>query len=363
MALLHRLSHRASGFPWMVFPNRRATIIAASLLLLWPLVAGPAEPERRVIGIVTIPNPTYKSLSENIVSRFESEGYKCLRLEIPRDIIERLEPPGSANSTTSSAPGDAEGEDLATILDRIFKPMSEARPMLVIGLGETATVATVRTFTKVPVIFCMVPNGPDLVTRARKESSTSFVSGITSDIAPAEQLAWINKIHPQGRRVGILCSERTRQTVASFKSAAQAKRIDISAIEASKDKFPDALEALTRERCDSVLMIADAQIYNAANVRELLLWGLRNRKPIWAFSANIVKAGAVGAMYCEPEQIAQEAVDWSKQLIGKKKVPENPLKYPLQFHTAVNLRTAGMLGLQIPKDILDQVEVRYGEEK
>ncbi len=347
----------------MVFPNRQAGIIVASLFLIWPLVAQSADPERCVIGIVTIPNPTYKTLSETIISKFEKEGYTCVSLEIPRNLIERLDSPGPTSSTTSTAPEAAEDEDLTTILEQIFKPLRDAQPTIVLGLGETATVATVRIFTKIPVMFCMVPNGPDLLARVRGESRTSSVSGITSDIAPAEQFAWMARIHPQGRRVGVLFSERTRQTVEIFKSAALAKGIALSPIEASKDKFPDALEALTREQCDSVLMIADAQIYNATNVRELLLWGLRNRKPIWAFSANIVKAGALGAMYCQPEQIAQEIMDWSKQIIGKKKGPDHPLKYPLHSHTAVNLRTAGMLGLEIPKDILSQVETRYGEEK
>lgn len=342
---------------------RGTLMIAASLAFLWPLSTQAAKNERGLIGIVTISNPTYKIISETMIAQYEKEGYQCLSLEIPRNVIDLLDASHPHDSTSSSAPAAPAPEGLMTVLNNMFKPLRDAQPNIIITLGETATSATVRIFNKVPVIFCMVPNGPDLLARVREESNTSFVCGITSDIAPAEQWAWMVRIHPQGRRVGILFSERTRQTVESFKSAAQAKRIDISAIEASKDKFPDALEALIRERCDSVLMIADAQIYNAANVRELLLWGLRNRKPVWTFSANIVKAGAMGAMYCEPEQIAQEVVDWSKQLIVKKSVLDNPLRYPVRSHTAVNLRTAGMLGLQIPKDILSQVEVRYGEEK
>ncbi|NLX13707.1 MAG: hypothetical protein GXY44_08665, partial [Phycisphaerales bacterium] len=216
---------------------------------------------------MAIPNQTYKNLSEAMIAKLEKKQYKCQYVEIPRNIIEQLALKEEGGPRADSAPETPASEQNVIVLQNLFKPLLEARPTLIVALGDTATCATAQIFPQIPVVFCMVPNGFDLLARVQSELKTSNVAGLTSDIVPADQIAWIAKIHPQGRRIGLLCSERTRQTAVSLKSAAQARGITISTIEASKDRFPEAMEALSQDAPDSVLMIADSQIYNAANVR------------------------------------------------------------------------------------------------
>jgi RNA polymerase sigma-54 factor len=47
----------------------------------------------------------------------------------------------------------------------------------------------------------------------------------------------------------------------------------------------------------------------------LLLWGLRDRKTVWTFSENIVKAGALGAALSDPETLGMETADFVRDLL------------------------------------------------
>jgi len=62
---------------------------------------------------------------------------------------------------------------------------------------------------------------------------------------------------------------------------------------------------LNKADYDSVLMVPDVQVFNAASVKRLLLWGVRQKTPVWGFSENVIKAGALAGQYC-PFVRAQE---------------------------------------------------------
>lgn len=168
-------------------------------------------------------------------------------------------------------------------------------------------------------------------------------------------------MHPASRTVGVLHSDRTRHTVDALRSAARTRGVNIVAIEADKHRFPEAIAELNDRNCDSVLMIPDAKVYNAPNVKRLLLWGIRQKKPVWAFSASVVKAGALAGQYTDGRSVGQEAASLVRRVLDGTDVATIGVHYPKQVHRAVNERTAEMIGVTLPSHAIDNRTVRYGD--
>ena len=130
-----------------------------------------------------------------------------------------------------------------------------------------------------------------------------------------------------------------------------------------KGDQPKAVEELNARECNSVLMIPDAGVYNVPNVQRLLLWGIRQKKPVWAFSASIVKAGALGGQYADAETVGQQAAELVKKVRSSTNPTQIGFQYPRRVGRAVNERTAKLIGLRLSESLLNADIVRYGEEE
>lgn len=134
-------------------------------------------------------------------------------------------------------------------------------------------------------------------------------------------------------------------------------------IVASRDRFPDAIAALNSSGCDGVLMIPDARVYDSPTVQRLLLWGARQKKAVWAFSANVVRAGALAGHFPDSEAVGRQAGELVGQIISGAEPAELGLQYPRQLGRAVNLNTARTIGVPMDKRRIATTVKCYGDER
>jgi putative ABC transport system substrate-binding protein len=215
-----------------------------------------------------------------------------------------------------------------------------AKPDLIVAGGTRSVLAAREALPNVPVVYFMVPNILDTPLAPKRGRPPPHTTGVTSDVDPNEQLDWILRTSPRARRIAIPCSSRTKATVAGFKQAAARRGVSIVPIECSIGEFANAVDKLKDARCDGVLMIPDAAVYNRANVQQLLLWGVRSQKPIWTFSTNIVKAGAYAGVYSQNEVVGRQTAEIVKQIVAGKQPDDIGLQYPQAVGRAVNMHTA-----------------------
>jgi ABC-type uncharacterized transport system substrate-binding protein len=188
------------------------------------------------------------------------------------------------------------------------------------------------------------------------------LAGLTTDISPDDQIRWIKKLSPRVETLGILYSERSRRTVEAIARAAERKHVRVEAIVATKDQFGKAVQALSDRGCDGALMIADAEVYDSTNAQSLLLWGLRGQKPVWAFSANLVKAGAFAGLYVDYSSMADQTVKTVKRILDGETPSKIGLVYPARPRAALNERTSEMIGVSIGRDALESLAMRFGKQ-
>jgi putative ABC transport system substrate-binding protein len=145
-----------------------------------------------------------------------------------------------------------------------------------------------------------------------------------------------------------------------IKTVGQNRAIAVVPIEASKDEFMAAIDAINAHQCDAVMMIPDARVYNSVTVQRLLLWGVRQKKPVSAFSSHVVKAGALAGQYCDNEAIGRQAARLIRRVIQGADISSIGLEYPEHVDSAVNERTADLIGIVLENKGITPHTVRYG---
>jgi putative ABC transport system substrate-binding protein len=124
-----------------------------------------------------------------------------------------------------------------------------------------------------------------------------------------------------------------------------------------------SLNELGDQGGEGVLMLPDASVYDSTNVRALLVWAIRQKKPVFTFSDNLVKAGAFAGQYTQPEELGRQTGELIRQILQGKKFENISLQYPNAVLVAVNERTAELIGIPLDDETMKGVTKRYGKDE
>ncbi len=235
-------------------------------------------------------------------------------------------------------------------------------PKLIVTVGAKSTKHILAATPNTPIVFTMVPNVLD-ASFIKTGNQRHRITGISSDASPQRRIRWVTRTGNALRRVVILYSDATKRTVASLQVVASQFGIEIVDIKATKDTFMEALSSVERADCDGVLMILDANVYNSPTIRALLVWGARNRKPVWSFSKNFVKAGAFAGQFFNPDGLGRQTARVVLKILQGQSPGDIDIQYVEALDTAINLHTSSMIDLQVPLATLPPNTVRYGDNQ
>jgi len=311
-------------FRWSWFLIAAVVSVGAST----PPATQTGDPDRVVL--VSPKHPTYLSALDTVEADLGDKDFKTLRVEV-----------AAARDWVDAA--------------RAFKPD------LIVVAGSTCIRPVLDEFPNVPVVFTMIPNALDSLSEDVK-TDQNRVSGVTTDISPAAQLAWIAGTCPGVKTVGVLHSPSSLKTVEALVATAATRGIKLIPVKTDKQDFAKALRELSEKDCQSVLMLPDAQVYTAANVQGLLLWGLRQKRPVYAFSPNLVKAGALAGQYSEIDVVGRQTADVVRRILKGADPRSVGLEYPQRISRALNLRTADMIGVSVDASFLKDQTLVFGDK-
>jgi ABC-type uncharacterized transport system substrate-binding protein len=308
-------------------------LIAAVLLVGAPGARGDENAVR--VAVVYGPSETYERGSAALIRKLEAAGRTCTSIALPV------------------------GDDAQ--MKQSLAELAAFKPTLIAAGGTAAALHAIEAVPDVPVVFFMVPNGRDAPFMAAGHPGRGRVCGVAADVSPDKQIEWVRRTHPTAGRIAVLCSERTRETAAAIERAGRERGLHVVLIRTSADRFVDAVKELDEARCDGVLMIPDSSVYNSATVKRLLVWGARNRKAVWTFSRNVVKAGAFSGLCCDSEAVGRQAADLVERVVQDGDVHQIGLQYPQETSQSVNVHTAKMIGVEDAVRSLPASVERFGD--
>ena len=243
-------------------------------------------------------------------------------------------------------------------------PTAVPQADLIVAVGMKAAELAV-TRSDLPVLAVMIPQAgyEALLAQAAQKKSTHALTAIYLDQPWLRRVDFWHAALPDRHKPGLLYSPETHLDVARLRQdVAQRGGTLMARPLRSADELFDRLETVLGGS-DVLLAIPDSRIYNSSNIRNILLTSYRHGVPLIGLSQAYVNAGALGAIFSTPEQLAVQASRIVIAFARNKELPE--AQYPDEYTIAVNQQVARSLGIEMrsPEAIHSQMDKAQKERR
>lgn len=236
-----------------------------------------------------------------------------------------------------------------------------------VGVGTQAAVWLHRNAAPdVTVAYCMVASPEDVgLTKGRP------AHGVTTQIPLTEQIQFISRVLPRARTIGMIYNADSEKSRLLYERVAKAvpETWRLRAVSKDEEKtVAETIEELFSSDVDVVWTAPDSSIYDIPTVRTLLLAAMRHKTPVFGFSPQFVRAGALFGVGVSPaDQGSQAAAILMRELkrggADSTSTQESISPEPPKFVTAVNLIVAEKLGMELPRRIVREAQYVWPEPK
>lgn len=219
---------------------------------------------------------------------------------------------------------------------------------LLVAVGVNAMQELAQRNLPQPVLNVLVPHAAfeEVTLRGGHLADPHHFSALYLDQPWARQFTLIRQALPGRTRVGILLGPDSAEFAAALRTKAAAAGL-VAVIGTASPNEADLLPALNRllNESDVLLAVPDPAIYNRSTIQGILLTSYRQHVPLFGFSPSYLKAGAIAAVYSEPEQFAQQAAAMIRLLAAGQPLPAP--RYPGYFTVGINTQVSHSLGLTL----------------
>ena len=217
---------------------------------------------------------------------------------------------------------------------------------LVVTLGSAATQAAVREVSHLPILATMIMSATDI-------QSAPNATAVLLDFPLDMQLQWLRRIVPGAGTVGILFHPQENHSKVSA-AMGILNEMGLKSLPKAVDSpraLPDALDYVSRT-VDVLWGIADSMVMTPHTAEPILLSTLRNKIPLIGLSTSWVKAGALYALDRDYVDIGLQCGEVAGKVLGGTNAGSLAPVPPRKVTYAVNLRTAGVLDLELSPDLI-----------
>ena len=242
---------------------------------------------------------------------------------------------------------------------QLIDEIKNLKPDLVATIGTEASLFAKDNLKGMPIIFFMVINPAETLLTGSLAGSRDNLTGVSLDILPELQFKKLKEMLPKLSRVGIIYNAKEKDWIQNIETTA--KKLDLLIVAkpiSSAADVPHALDELIGS-ADCLWAQVDPLIYNAQSSQYILLTLLRNKIPFVAFSSQYVKAGALLALECDYSDIGRQTAQMAIKVLVNKATASLPVALPERMNLVVNKKIAELIGIEIPKKLLEEAKEVY----
>ncbi len=235
---------------------------------------------------------------------------------------------------------------------KIMEKIKDNPPKLIFALGSLAAVEAKNSFPNIPIIYTLV------FTPGNKELTAKNMTGIAIEVDGKEQLAVFKDIIPEIKKIGVLYSNLTEQTILKAVEDCWLLGLELVAVKVNRpEEVPEGIKKLAG-RTDGLWLIPDGIVVNQDSLQYILLLTLENKIPFMVYNKNFVKAGALLAPVVDYTHVGRQAGKLGREALQGKELP-NAVLPPAGVEWAVNFQTAQNLKSQISSQALASFKYIY----
>ena len=215
--------------------------------------------------------------------------------------------------------------------------LAQRRRMVLVAIGPTALRdAALRPCDCVVIAaFTSSQVWRDVMAQVAPARAASMTA-IYAEPAPADQLALIARLYRRPARVAAIVAD------PRFFAATLAGAADLYAF-AEGDDINRLLNRIAQT--EVLLALPDNVVFNAENIRNILLSTYRHKQAVIGFSSDMVRAGALASTYSDIEDINVQVAETAAQFAATGTLPAP--QFPRYFQTVINEGVARSLDVNV----------------
>jgi putative ABC transport system substrate-binding protein len=308
--------------------RRRDLIGAIPGLLIW--VASPTraqKPHVRRVGILLVDDPEPMGSFGEALRQL---GY----IEDGNIQVETL----SANGQISRLPALAD--------ELVRKPVD-----VIVAVQTPAVKAAKNATNKIPIVMMAGdPIATGLVSNlARPDGNITGLSATAAELT-AKSLELLLEIVPTARRLGVLCNGNDpfmQPFLGQIRQGAEKVHLEVQqVIIAAPEELEKSFALLAREKTDAVV------IQGSLPVKPSVDLSMKYRLPSLTTQKSAVGAGLLLSYTASFSERGSLLAGYVDKIFKGARPSELPVQQPTKYEIAVNLKTAGHLGLSVPQSLL-----------
>lgn len=245
-------------------------------------------------------------------------------------------------------------EGLYNTLEQMSQEPKPPEIKVIVTVGSQATADVARTIQNIPIVFSMVLE-PERILNKQDN-----VVGASLNIPFKLQLEMIKNVLPTVKTVGIIYDpQRNGASVKKNIDQAEQFGLHIKTFAVSSPKGIPAALTRVNEETDVLLGIVDSTVYTSRTTEFIIRYTIKKQLPFIGISSSYVKAGALCALVFDNQDIGRQTAQLTEQILSGTPMAELHNSEPEKIHLAINLRTADIIDVRIPKKIQEKAAIIY----
>jgi putative ABC transport system substrate-binding protein len=322
------------------------TLLGGAAAAGWPRAAHAQQPARmRRIGVL-VAGAADDPVAQDRVAMF-LQGLQELGWAIGRNV------------QIDYRYGAADDDRLRTIAADLVTLAPDA----IVAMSGPSMRALYRTTRDVPIVFANVidPVGAGYVTSlAHPGGNATGFAGFEYGIS-GKWLELLKQVAPQVARVAVIRDPTTNPgggQYGAIQAVAPSLGVEVSPVDVRAAESIERGIAAAARVANSGLIVTGSTIANRpTNRAPIITFAARHQMPAVYYSRNFVTHGGLVSYGAATEDTYRRAAGYVDRILRGEKPADLPVQAPVKYETVLNLKTAKVLGLQVP----DIVRLRADE--
>src|SRR5450755_232924 len=227
---------------------------------------------------------------------------------------------------------------------------------IIVSVGTVTTIALQKATSTIPIVMANTfdPVGTGMVkTLARPGGNITGLSSLGGDIG-GKHLEMLLGVAPKLSRVAVLLNPGNQSNpllLKSIQSAALKTSAEILPLEArTAPEIENAFSAMTQGKAGAVIVARDGLFIN--QTRQITELALKNRLPSISEQSEHAEAGGLMSYGVNQREQFRRAATYVDKILKGAKPADLPVEQPAKFELVINLKTAKVVGITVPKEML-----------
>jgi len=247
----------------------------------------------------------------------------------------------------------------AETLPRLVQELLDAKVDLIFATGYPPAV--LAKLTGLPTVVTHGAGDPVATGLVQSLSRPGGnVTGISDNATEltTKRLQLLKETRPAIRRVAMLWNKDDLGMSLRYEASAKAAQSLGVAVQSlgvrEPNDFEEAFAAMTRDKPDAILMVADS--LTILNRRRVYDFAAEHRLPAIYEIDFLVADGGLMSYGPDLGECFERAVALADRILKGAKAGELPFEQPTRYKFAINLKTAKMLGIEIPQAVVARAD-------